>query len=93
MTSPHVPAVTSTAPAAATAPSSANALTAGAVASSNAPANLTSSTTINSLADLKKKAPQLYQQMMQGIGMSICNDMQHHQDRLKELMRESTQSS
>jgi hypothetical protein len=87
MASPTHP-VSSTPPPAAAAPSSANAITAGAVASSNAPSGLNASSKISSLADLKKKAPELYKKMLEGIGMSICNEMQHHQDRLKELMRE-----
>lgn len=82
------PAVTQAAQTAATAPSSANPTTAAAVASSNSPAGLTTSTTINSLADLKKKAPEVYDKMMQGIAMTICNEMKAHQERLKQLMRQ-----
>jgi hypothetical protein len=73
------------------APSSTNAITAGAVASSNAPANISSSTTINSMEDLKRKAPELYQKMLEGIAMSICGESQRHQERIKKLMRESNQ--
>ena len=89
MASPVQPtAQTSIAPPTAVTPSSANASTAGAVASANAPASLTSASTISSMDDLKKKAPKLYNTMLQGIAMSICQDMEHHQDRLKKLMRE-----
>lgn len=75
----------------AAAPSSANAVTAGAVASANAPAGeITGNTKIDSLADLKKKAPKLYNKMLEGIGMQICGEMREHQDRLKRLMREAS---
>lgn len=71
-------------------PSAANPTTAGAVASSNASqAELSSTSTISSLADLKRKAPQVYNMMMQGIAMNICNDMQNHQDHLKQMMDEA----
>lgn len=73
--------------AATTAPDSSNPITAGAIASVH---EAGSNTTINSLADLKKKAPGLYKAMMEGIALNVCNDMEHHQDRLKKLMREST---
>jgi len=49
---------------------------------------LSGATTVSSMADLKKKSPKLYNMMMEGIAMDICNDMQHHQDKLKELMDE-----
>lgn len=70
------------------APSAANPITAAAVASTHGGEQITSKTTISSLEDLKKKSPKLYQQMMMGIGMSICREMQRHQDDLKKLMRE-----
>ena len=73
------------------APSSANPVTAGAVASSNSSSGLTSASTISSLADLKKKSPKVYNMMMQGIAMNICNEMEHHQERLKKMMREGEQ--
>lgn len=53
-----------------------------------ADAEVTSATTISSLADLEKKAPKVYKAMLQGIAMNICNQMQHNQERLKKLMRE-----
>lgn len=70
-------------------PSSKDAITAGAVAQSNAPAHYTAATTVHSMNDLRKKAPKLYKAMILGIAMNICQEMQHHQDRLKKLMRES----
>ena len=69
------------------APSSAHAATAGAVASANG-GEANSTTKIGSMEDLKKKAPKLYQKMLEGIAMAICNDMKEHQDRLKQLMRD-----
>lgn len=74
-----------------TAPNAANPLTAGAIASTQG-SGASSSTTINSMADLKKKAPELYQKMLEGIAMGICNSMKDHQERLKKLMRESTRN-
>lgn len=74
-------------------PTSANPSTAGAIASSNPTAGLTSSSTISSLADLKKKAPAVYKMMMEGIAMNICNEMQKHQERLKQIMREGERES
>lgn len=51
------------------------------------------STTIKSLDDLKKQAPKVYNSMMQGIAMTICNEMKEHQDQLKELMRQGRENS
>lgn len=88
MASPTHP-VSNTPPAPPAAPSSAHAVTAGAVASANAsPTDVNASTKIGSLSDLKRKAPELYQKMIEGIGMKICGEMREHQDRLKKLMRE-----
>jgi len=50
---------------------------------------ISSSTTVSSLADLKLKAPKVYQAMMEGIAMDICNDMQAAQQRLKDIMDEA----
>jgi hypothetical protein len=52
-------------------------------------------TTIRSLADLKKKSPKVYNAMMQGIGMNICQNMEHEQkaiDQIWEHMRQETDS-
>ncbi|MEI8125558.1 MAG: hypothetical protein WCG42_07390 [Parachlamydiaceae bacterium] len=81
---PSVPQVPSVGAGAAAAP---DASTAGAIAQSSGSAGGTT-TTIKSLADLKKKAPAVYKQMMMGIAMDICNDMQASQERLKELQKE-----
>ena len=92
MTSP-AHAVTPTPPAAAAAPSAANAITAGAVAQSNSnSAGVTSSTTVNSIKELKEKAPEVYQKMMEGIAQNICGKMKDHQDRLKQMMRDANRA-
>jgi|GEM_PF-4939407 len=49
---------------------------------------LASTMTINSLSDLKAKSPQLYNYMMQSIGMNICIQMKQQQDNLAEKWRE-----
>jgi len=90
MTSPTAAAATAATPSTkVTAPSSANPSTAEAIASTHGGA--TTSTKIGSLKDLMKKAPELYNKMMQGIATNICNEMKHHQDRLKSLMRKGSQ--
>lgn len=61
-------------------------------ASSAAATGFTTSTKIDSLSALRTKAPKVYNAMMQGIAMNICNDMKHHQDRLKKLVREASNS-
>lgn len=72
------------------APSAADPTTAGNAAMANADKKeVTSSTKINSMADLKSEAPDLYNKMMESIAMKICNGMKRHQDRLKRLMRDS----
>lgn len=50
-----------------------------------------SSTTITSLEELKSKAPEVWQKMLEGIGMNICNEMRRHEDRIKELRRQYEQ--
>lgn len=91
MASPVNAAATPTPPAAA-APSSANAITAGAVAQSNSDTGVTSSTKINSIKELREKAPEVYQKMLEGIAQNICGKMKDHQDRLKKMWRESNRA-
>lgn len=45
-------------------------------------------TTISSLEDLRKKAPKVYEAMIQGIGMNMVNKMRSDQEHLKQIMRE-----
>ena len=49
---------------------------------------VTSSTTVNSLEELKKKAPEVYDQMVLGIATNLCNEFKAQQERLKKIMRE-----
>jgi hypothetical protein len=48
---------------------------------------ITAATKITSVEDLRKKAPQVYNQMLIGIGTNVCKDMEHSQQRIKEIMR------
>lgn len=59
---------------------------AGAAADMNA-------TSVSSVADLKEQAPKVYNAMMQGIAMDICNSMKKHQDHLKQMMDEARRNS
>lgn len=71
-------------------PSSANPSTAEAAATANATKKeFSMSTTIGSLTELKEKAPEVYDKMLEGIAMNIIKGMRKHMDRLKKLMRES----
>jgi hypothetical protein len=81
-TQPQVPVVNATRAA------GPDAATAGAIAQTHG-GEYTSSTVIKNIEDLKRKAPKLYNEMMKSIGMDICHEMQHHQERLKQMMREA----
>ncbi|MBA3958681.1 MAG: hypothetical protein H0X51_09870 [Parachlamydiaceae bacterium] len=72
-------------------PTSANATTAGNNAATNSGVGYTSATQVNSMEELKLKAPKLYNQMMVGIATAICRDSQDHTRRLKEAMRRGRQ--
>lgn len=48
---------------------------------------------LRSLGDLKKKAPEVYNAMMQSLAWGICGEMQKHQKRLKELIREGQKNN
>ncbi len=50
-------------------------------------------TTASNMTQLKERAPQVYNAMMMGVAQNICNEMQQHQDRLKELMREGEEDA
>ncbi|MCE5318939.1 MAG: hypothetical protein LLG04_16445 [Parachlamydia sp.] len=72
-------------------PSATDATTAAAAISTNTPneiAKQSSNTKISSLADLKRKAPKVYNFMMLSIAQNICIQMQRDQDRLKDMWRE-----
>lgn len=70
-------------------PSASDPTTAGAAASSN-PATFKDSK-INSLEDLRTKAPQVYHQMELGLATSICSQMKRSQERLKKAWRQGYQ--
>ena len=71
----------------ASSPPSTTAVTGDAVSQAGA-AQANSNTRISSLSDLKAKAPEVWQKMLEGIGMKICNEMREHQDRLKKIRRD-----
>lgn len=81
------PASNSTAP---VHPSSADPSVAGAAAAANAnKKEFSMSSTVGSLSELKEKAPEVYDKMMEGIAIIICGRMKDHQERLKKIMREA----
>lgn len=47
--------------------------------------------TYSSLSDLQQQAPEVYQAMMQGIAMNICNDMEQEQAHLQQIQEEFRQ--
>lgn len=49
---------------------------------------VTSSSSISSVAELRSKAPEIYQKMLEGIAMNICNKMKRNQEDLKKLRQE-----
>lgn len=89
--SPTDPVSSSTGPAEA-APSTAPSGT-PAQGSAGAGAGYTTSTTVSSLQELQKKAPKVYDAILQGIAMNICNEMKQHQDELKRIMDEERRNS
>lgn len=50
---------------------------------------VTSMTGVRNMEDLKKKAPEVYNMMMQGIASHIVNEMRKAQERLKKMNREA----
>lgn len=48
----------------------------------------TMSTTLSSMDALKKLNPDLYNKMLEGLGMTMINEMKTHQERLKKLIQE-----
>lgn len=57
-------------------------------ASKGSSGTVNASTPIGSMADLKMKAPELFDAMMRGLAETIVNEMREHQERLKKMMRE-----
>ncbi|MCB1111443.1 MAG: hypothetical protein H7A37_01475 [Chlamydiales bacterium] len=56
-------------------------------------AEVSSATTVSSMEDLKKKAPEVYQKMLEGIAMNMITQMKRRQDHLKEIMREARRNA
>lgn len=48
----------------------------------------TTATTVKSLEELKRVAPEVYQKMLEGIAMNMISRIKKQSDRLKEIMRE-----
>ncbi|MGA8165350.1 MAG: hypothetical protein WB791_10100 [Waddliaceae bacterium] len=71
-------------------PSSANPSTAEASATANATKKeFSMDTTIGSVAELRRKAPEVYKKMLEGIAMTIIKSMRQHMAQLKKMMREA----
>ncbi len=74
-------------------PSSQNASTAEAAAQTHGTKkDFDTNTQISSLAQLKEKAPEVYQQMMMGLAQSIVKKMHRAEERLKEIKRKARQA-
>lgn len=52
----------------------------------------TTSTTVNSMADLRVKAPKIYHAMLEGIAIEMINQMQDANERLKKIEREAREN-
>ena len=51
----------------------------------------TAATVVKSMAEVREKAPKVYNAMLQGIAQSICSRMKRSQDRLAAMMRKARQ--
>lgn len=80
--------VSSSSPTSSAASVSTDAVTQGGAAQEHGKGTVNSNTKITSLQDLKEKAPEVWQKMLEGIAMNICNEMRHHEERIKKLRRE-----
>jgi DNA polymerase II small subunit/DNA polymerase delta subunit B len=73
-------------------PTSQNATTAEASATANATKkDYDMDMVVRSTADLKTKAPEVWDKMMEGIAQNIISQMRKRQERLKEMMRKARQ--
>lgn len=68
--------------------SSAPAAQAAQVAGQTAASQASMSTTVSSMADFKSQAPDVYNAMMMGIAMCVCNKMQRDQEELAKIEEE-----
>lgn len=73
-------------------PSAADPTTAAAAVSTNTSSDVSGSTTVSSLSDLKNQAPKVYYQMMVSIATNMISDMHRRDEHLKEIMREARDS-
>lgn len=67
--------------------------TAAEAAKSGSSGQVNASTNISSLAELKEKAPKVYQQMMISVATTIVNDMKARQDHIKQIWAEARRNS
>lgn len=76
-------------------PSSADPSVAGNVAQANKTTSKSfdMSTSIGSLEELRQKAPEVYQKMMEGIAYTVVQSMQRHQEHLEKIWRENRQEN
>lgn len=47
----------------------------------------TNPNTFSSLNDLKEKAPQVYQKMLECMAMEVCRESEKHTDKMKKIRR------
>lgn len=63
--------------------------TSGAAAQANSLGNVDLNETVSNTSELKDKAPELWNKILEGIAMNICNKMKRDNDEIKRLMAES----
>lgn len=85
------PTSSESAPTAQVQPSSSDPSVAGNVAQANKTTTkgYDMNTTVGSLDELKEKAPEVYQKMMEGIAFSVITSMKRHQEHLEKVWREN----
>lgn len=52
-----------------------------------------STTTIHNMEDLRKKAPDVFNKMMEGIGIQMISKLQRDQKRLEQIMKEGERAA
>ena len=70
-------------------PGKAAAATGAGAPAAGASGDVSSLTNIGSMEELKKKAPEVFNMMMQGIATNIVNEMRIRDERLKKIWREN----
>jgi hypothetical protein len=61
--------------------------------STSAGTSLDTAAKVSSMADLKTKAPEVYNGMLMGIATTMIQHMQRQQEHLKQMMREGQRNS